>query len=399
MVKGETADITHELWEKLDVILDNTSKMCHNIAMYDYSLFSKYIHKLLSIHFHSLSKPHLKTLSDLVVAMFNLDKFTLRDIASRLPSKTHVKHKLKRLQNFLDRLNVDEEFWRSYVRMVFTLPYFQPRRRKRIILLMDSTTLKDDYWILAVSVIYRNRAIPIYLGIWERVNESYDYWGRVREVVRMAKEILPGRYEYEIVADRGFGSRRMWEICEEVGWDYVTRINDTYKVKVDGNGYKQLSLLDGYGYYEAVVLGKSKPYSGRRRGINLVVSEKGGKRWYIATSLRDRGMVIEDYKRRMWIEESFKDLKGRLKWERYTAKLPLLHRMRKLIIVSVMSYAIQLSLGGKVKVPRSEEEKESLISRFNHIYVSTWRTVHLIFTRMISTVRIIVYRMCGYAFT
>jgi len=155
--------------------------------MHDYSTFAKYIHKILAIHFNHLPKPHLKTLSDLITAMFNIEKFTLRNIAAHLPSDAHVKHKLKRLQNFLDRLNVDEEFWRSHVKMVFTLPYFRPRRRKKVVLLMDSTTLRDDYWILAISVIYRNRAIPIYMGIWEGVNREYEFWERVREVMEIGK--------------------------------------------------------------------------------------------------------------------------------------------------------------------------------------------------------------------
>ena len=346
------------------------------------------------MHFHSLPKPHLKTLADLIVAFFNPDNFTLRDIAAHIPSPTHVKHKLKRLQNFLDKLNVDEEFWKSYVRLIFSLPYFYPRRRKKIVLLMDSTTLKGDYWILALSVIYKNRAIPVYMGIWEGVHEKYQYWERVEKVIYMAKKILPSRYEYEIVADRGFGSKRMWEICEEVGWDYVTRINDTFGVKIKNKWHVQLSLLDGAGYYEAVVLGKTHP----KEGINLVISEKDGNRWYLATSRKNRKEVIRDYERRMWIEESFKDLKGRLKWEEYTKKLPLKHRIEKLLIVSVMSYAIQLTLGGMVEVPRSEEERESILSRFRHIYVSTWRIAHLLFMRLVNAMRIMEYRMYKYSF-
>ena len=346
--------------------------MCNIISMQDYSFFSKHIHKILSLHFDSLPKPHLKTLSDLIVAFFFHDNFTLRDIAAHIPSPTHVKHKLKRLQNFLDRLNVDEEFWRGHVRLIFTLPYFYPIRRKKIVLLMDSTTLRNKYWVFALSVTYRNRAIPVYMGIWEGVKKKYQFWDRMREVIEMGKKILPSRYEYEIVADNGFGGNMMWEICDEMGWDYVTGINYTTSgEKIEGAEHVQLSL-----FHRNPI---EKP--NLKKGVNLVTTERNGNRWYLATNREDRKEVLMDYKEIMWMEKSFRDLKVRLKWEKFTEKLPLKHRIEKLLIVSVMSYAIQLSLGGMVDVPRNEEESKTIISRFRHIYLNTWRTAHLIFLK------------------
>jgi hypothetical protein len=71
-------------------------------------------------------------------------------------------------------------------------------------------------------------------------------------------------------------------------------------------------------------------------------------------------MAATDYKRRMWIEQTFKDLKSVLKWETYTAKFPAHRRLEKLVALSCLSYGFQLCLGTQVSVPPSEEKKTSL---------------------------------------
>ncbi len=309
--------------------------------MFDCQLLATHVHKLLSMHFHSLHKPHLKTLSDLIVAMFSIDKFTVRDIAAHLPSDTQVKHKLKRLQNFLDRLNIDEEFWKSHVRMIVSLPYFQPRRRKKMILLLDWTTLKNDYWILALSVKYRDRAIPLYMAVWEKTDTEDDIFGKVKRVIETAKMTLPRKHV--TVVDEKFRSPQLLKICEEIGWGCIMSLNDTSMIEMGSIRY--IEFTDGK---------------------------------YLATNIKDRDEVIlRDFESIISLKEKLDDLKVRLHWEKYTRKLPLKHRMEKLLIVSVMSYAIQLGLGGVEEIKNCDEE--TITSKFRHIYVSTWRAKQLLF--------------------
>src|SRR5699024_8903694 len=90
-----------------------------------------------------------QTLAELLVVMSSHPRFTLLHIVSRLQADINVKHKLKRLQNFLDEISLDEEFWQSYVRTLFCLPYMKLRSRRKVTLLIDATRLKDDVWFLA----------------------------------------------------------------------------------------------------------------------------------------------------------------------------------------------------------------------------------------------------------
>src|SRR5690625_1009402 len=304
-----------------------------------YCIFARKACQILARTFPHYNKYTLDTVSELLLALFSHPRFTLRHIASRLLGEANVKHKLKRLKNFLDKIQLDQQFWQSYVQTLFCLPYMKLHRRSQVTLLIDATSLKDDFWILAASISYRGRSIPVYLQIWEGVNESYDYWKRVEEFTKTLKELLPRKYDYELIGDGGFEGARMFKLCCQLGWEQVIRINGSYKIKTKGGReFVQLHLFDEGGYRD-VVIGQTNP----TKNLNLAVCSDSDckRRWYLATSI-DPDQALKDYKRRMWIEETFKDLKSVLKWETYTAKIPAGQRLPKIIVLSCLSYAIQL---------------------------------------------------------
>jgi hypothetical protein len=229
-------------------------------------------------------------------------------------------------------LTVDINFWKSYSLALFSLPGFKFKKRKIITLALDATTLKDDFWLLEITVSFNGRGVPLYLQCWKGLNESYSYWDRVRGVLANLKEILPNGYFFEIVADRGFQGDAMFKICKESGIDFIVRINDSYMVKLpDGKEYIQLSRFND-GYYVTESLGKKT----QTPEINLCVNSKkleNGEtaKWYLVSNRRElsREMMTERYSTRFWIEEGIKDLKSKLHWEKYTEKIPQKERLEK----------------------------------------------------------------------
>jgi len=341
---------------------------------------------ILKRTFPQYNKYTLDCMAELLLALFSHQRFTLRHIASRLLGTTNVKHKLKRLQHFLDKLSLDHSFWQSYLQTLFCLPYMRLHKRRHITLLVDATTLRDDFWILAASISYRGRSVPVYLKIWKDVHGRYEYWERVEGFLRELHQLLPGEFTYEIIADRGFEGARMFKLCKELGWEQVIRINGSYKVKTsDGREFIQLHLCDD-GSYRDVIIGKGQPVD----FLNLVLhteSEEDHQRLALATSLADPTQSVEDYKQRMWIEQTFKDLKSVLKWESYTRKIPQSQRLEKLIVLSCLSYGVQLCLGTQVDVPPSEQQKTSLLQRLRHIYASAYRKTHQLYMNMVQAFR------------
>lgn len=347
----------------------------------NFPLFSP-IYSILSKSFSHLSQPQLKNLSSLIITFFHHTSFSLYAIAQSFPSNTSQKHKHKALIRALDNLSLDDNFWKAYIKLIFALPGFAIRKRKYISILLDATTLKDDYWILAASISFKGRSIPIYLKMWSGVNESYDYWKRVIGFVKELRAFLPDGYRYIIVADRGFRGEQLPKWCKKLKIDYIIRIQDDYYVRFkNGETWQQISLFSK-GIYLDLEIGKSSQVEG-----NVVVSEvvdvdkvesgkgrrkkeevdKNKTRWYLQTNLEEEEMVVDTYYKRMQIEESFRDLKGVLHWEKYTKKVPKKEYMERCVVVSCLSYAIQMSLGGYERVSEKEEERSSLLSRWRNL--------------------------------
>jgi hypothetical protein len=289
------------------------------------------------------------------------------DISTSLSGDTTTKHKHKRLIYFLDSINIDINFWKSYSLAIFSLPGFKFKKRKMITLALDATTLKDDFWILAVTISFNGRGLPLYLKCWQGVNESYNYWNRVQSVLRDLKEILPKGYLFEIVADRGFQGDKMFQMCKELGIDFIIRINDSYKVKLsNGQEYIQISLFND-GYYITESLGKESQTPDMNLCVNSKVLENGAvAKWYLVANKRELSQeaMVERYSTRFWIEEGFKDLKSRLHWERYTEKIPQKERLTKCVAISCLSYAIQTAIGNQIDMSDSDRKRTSVFNKF-----------------------------------
>jgi len=347
----------------------------------------KLVKKIVNQTFTHLSKPLKKNLADLIMAFFYNRSFTLWEIASCLSGDTTTKHKHKRLIYFLDHFSLDRAFWQSVILTVFSLPGFRFKSRPYLTLALDATTLKDDFWILAVSVSYQGRSIPIYLKSWADVNTSYDYWERVGQVLEELKELLPEGYAYELVADRGFQGKKMVEFLGALDWEYVVRVNGCHLMReADGSEWIQLNLFAD-GWYEQVYLSKSNPIGPLNVAVNSVEAEDGEQAyWYLMSNVGERKRALQSYEQRFWIEETFKDLKSKLKWESYTKKVPTQQRLTKCVAISGLSYAIQTSLGSQIELSESEAKKTSLFNRFRQSFRRTNQTLQKIITRFISMI-------------
>ena len=341
--------------------------------------------QLTTKFFAGFSKPQLKNFADVVTTMFYNDSFSLRDISKNLEGDTTIKKKLKRLVYFLDSLKIDKNFWTSYIQLIFSLPNFKIRSRKYITLLIDATTLKDDVWILAVSISFCGRSIPVYIKTWKDVNSSYNYWERVLGVIKELETLLPKGYKYVIIADRGFQGKELADTLKAINWDFVVRLNENYLCKTKGGQkFVQLSLFN-QGVHQLDALGKYHSIEATNILVKKQRNEQGKEiGFYLHTSIDNYDDSLNLYSQRMHIEETFKDLKSTLKWESYTAKLPEKNRLEKAITISCLSYAIQLSAGFKVELPPNQRKETSVFKRFQNLIISQGATATAILTSIIS---------------
>lgn len=353
----------------------------------------KFLNSIVKSNFKYLNLSQQKNLADLIFAFFFNTSFALWDIASGLSGETSTKHKHKRLIYFLDSFTVDIKFWKSVLLTVFSLPGFKWKRRKILTLALDATTLKDDYWMLAITISYNGRGIPILIKTWKGVNVNYDYWSRVEETLRDLKMIIPPKFKYEILADRGFQGDVLFSLCDKLDMPYIIRVNDCYKVQKTGTKtYIQLSLFKD-GFYPIEYFGQNN----KTKGMNLVVNTENNNdeinKWYLATNIKSsENEIVGKYKQRFWIEETFKDLKSKLHWEKYTKKIPENERLPKCIAISSLSYCIQTAIGKELKMSDSEKKMTSLFNKFRQAFRRGTKELENIIMKFMRYLNIYVYR-------
>ena len=136
----------------------------------------------------------------------------------------------------------------------------------------------------------------------------------------------------------------------------------------NGDEFIQLSLFND-GYYPEVILGKEGQTKDMNVCVNSLKTEEGLlAKWFLASNRNiGRDEMVDRYACRFWIEESFKDLKSKLHWEKYTEKIPVKERLVKCIIISSLSYALQTALGGQLHMSASEKKTTSLFNKFRQV--------------------------------
>jgi Transposase DDE domain len=257
-------------------------------------------------------------------------KATLTCIGRAIATRTAHKHGIKRADRLLgnEHLKKDRlQFFRAIARRMIA-PASRP------VVLVDWTDFSTKLWSLVAAVSFEGRAIVIYSET--HPVSKYLQPAINRAFLKKLSQVLPEGCRPIIVTDAGFRSPWMREVSI-LGWDYICRLRGLNRLREPGRtGWSKLIYLFermGKGAHEfgmcelglrarfqARVVGFSK----RRRRSDW--REKWGKLsrsddnkqlrsarepWVLATSLHySPEKVTALYRRRMQIEETFRDAKS-----------------------------------------------------------------------------------------
>jgi hypothetical protein len=187
--------------------------------------------------------------------------------------------------------------------------------RKEIVIALDWTDFeKDDHTTLCAYVVTRHgRATPL---VWKTVKKStlkgtrndHEY-----ELVEWLHEALAADVDIVLLADRGFGDQKLYELLQTLGWDFVIRFRGRISVQnaagetrtaeawVPQNGratmLRNVHVTDDRAPLPAVVVARAR---------------KMKEAWCLATTLSKRtaSAVVKLYGKRFTIEETFRDEKN-----------------------------------------------------------------------------------------
>ena len=251
-----------------------------------------------------------------------------------------------------DNLQIDDGYWRMYLKMIFDLMDEQDllREDKKIYIQVDFTSNENYFLILCASVIINNRSIPLYFTMrnYPKKKDQYDHKKMEYAFLKGLKHILSKKYQYVIVADRGFGNKRFIEACEKFGFEYLIRMTPNAKVEsLHAIGIME-EICESNAIYEMNVLNWKK---------NLTVyrhSNEAGS-WYLTSNIN--GLKHEEskeiYKNRFKIEKCFQDLKSS-GFNIEDSKIRKYSKYKRLLAICMVSHALLVLLGNMIvnKMPQ-----------------------------------------------
>jgi len=191
---------------------------------------------------------------------------------------------------------------------------FVVAERDEIVLAMDWTDFDDDdHTTLCVYLITNHgRATPLY---WKTVRKSKLKGQRTaieHEVVTALDASLAQGVRVHLLADRGFGDQKLYDLLRELAWDYTIRFRGNIEVESrEGEVRTAAEWVPRSG--RPLMLREARVTQDRYPvpAVVVVHARRMKDSWCIATSKADwtASEVVKAYGRRFTIEETFRDTK------------------------------------------------------------------------------------------
>ena len=274
-----------------------------------------------------------KALIGAVSGLLRGGTLTLTHLGRSLPGSSFTKHKIKAVDRLLGNSRLHRERLDVYREMSATLL----SGAQRPVILVDWSDFEPGHrWLmLKAAVAVHGRAITVYEEA-HRLS-SYNNPGTHRRFLGRLARVIPSDCHPIIVTDAGFRGPWFQEVAK-LGWDFVGRVRNRIKCTPEGGErwryttslYRRAThRVQHLGLWE---LSRKQPYTvrlylskmpsrGPGRPLKSHTKTKTPARsrkayndpWLIATSLEHgRGRakaVMKLYRKRMQIEETFRDLK------------------------------------------------------------------------------------------
>lgn len=251
---------------------------------------------------------------------------------------------------------VGRKLLRCYVKLIFTLLQERTELKKgdTVHLQIDFTSERDNFQILVASVLLRDKAIPLYFSMrrYPKKKGQYDQKKMEKAFIEALKHDLSKQYHYVIVADRGFGHKRVIELCESVGFEYLIRVEPNSKIKHGNQEGIMSKVITENGKFEVKILSWGKT-------VTLLRNEEKGQVWYLATSLKEADLAegIKNYRKRFRIEKVFQDLKSS-GFGLEETKIKSYSRFKRMFFLCCLAYSLMVLQGDSLDQEQAEWKKK-----------------------------------------
>jgi hypothetical protein len=263
-----------------------------------------------SIAGEDMHTKRVTSVSNAVIGVVHAAALSIHAIGQALAQAAglNAKHAVKQVDRLLSNSNLDVwEFFERWIAYVVA-------QRPEIVVSMDWTEFDaDDQSTIAINLVTRHgRATPL---LWKTVEKSTlkgKRNGYEDEALLRLREVLPKGTKVTVLADRGFGDHKLYELCSQLGFDYIIRFRANVRVE-DRSGVACPAGDWVMNHSRPKVLRDARVTAERYQvGAVVTIKAPGMKdAWLLACSQADipGAEAVKMYGRRFTIEETFRDQK------------------------------------------------------------------------------------------
>ena len=284
-------------------------------------------------------------LTNLILLMMGLYKgrsVHLSRIASRIPSRARKVCTTERLRRFLSNRGVQVEVWYSATAQTLIQ---RAAVRGWVHFIIDSSKIGFGQQLLRVSLAYGRRSLPI-AWRWIPYKRGHSTTAQQLALLRIVKGLLPTEVHASLVGDCEFGRPLLLEELDRWGWQYALRQPGDHLIwPKDASNWLRMDWIHWRPnvphWLEHTLLTAENAYP-----TALVLYHQSGQpsAWFLATNCTCPRAAIRLYRRRMWIEEMFGDLKDN-GFDVEATHLRDSHRLDRLMLALALLYGWFIALG------------------------------------------------------
>lgn len=285
----------------------------------------------------------IRTFVWLMVGMYRSRSVQLSQVASEIPGRAVLVSTARRLSRWLDNPAVRVREW--YLPVVRELLQAMAATSWGVHLIADGSRVGFGHQLLMLSLAYRRRAIPV-AWTWAKCPKGHSSAIKQLALLAYVRRLIPTGIPVLLVGDSEFGAMVVLEQLDTWKWTYVLRQRASHGVQAEGQTAWQTfgSLVQSPGqsrWVERALLTGRSAYP-----TNLLAHWAAGEvePWLLATNLPCRGETLRAYRRRMWIEEMFGDMKGH-GFDLESTHLRNFLRLSRLTLAVVLLYVWLISIG------------------------------------------------------
>jgi hypothetical protein len=305
----------------------------------------------------------------LVVGLYKARSVYLSLIARQFPIRAKKLSLVRRLERFLDNGAVRVREWYTPVAMGL----LKAASSGGVVhLIIDGTKVGSRHQLLMLSIAFRRRALPL-AWTWLRTSSGHSTARKQLALLGYVQGLMPPSIQVSLVGDSEFGNVALLRQLDTWGWDYALRLKGTrrfwpYQTRHLYRLDRQKPQPGEMRWLGRVNLTATNPYV-----TNLVLYQACGEDtpWYLATNLAGPHGALRLYRRRMWIEEMFGDMKGH-GFNLEATRLGTFLRLSRLTLAVCLLYLWLVATGEHVLATNQAGEVDRIDRRDLSVFRIGW---------------------------